>query len=579
MALMIPTDFVPFDLDATEFKNIEQYITQLQTRPVTTREELEKWLIDRSELGAAIGESKANLYITMTCNTEDIVARDAYIQYVEQVAPKLSPLFFELDKRLVQLADSLDLDRQRYGVLLDATKADVELFREENIPLQTQVAVLSQNYDQTCGAMSVTFDGSEKTLPQMARYQEVTDRATREAAWRAVADRRLKDSAAINEIYDEMIRLRTQMGVNAGYPNFIGYIYKSMHRFDYGPPECERFHKACEVAVVPLARQLENERKTQLGLDQLRPWDLAVDPKGRPPLKPFQNGKDLMSKSLAAFQGLSPRLAELFALLGDGSETRGSRDGSCLDLDTRRGKAPGGYQYMRDRSRRPFIFMNAAGLQRDVETMVHEAGHAFHSYLSRYEPLVEYRTAPIEFAEVASMSMELLSMPHWKGTFYKDEAEFRRACRQNIKQSIVMLPWIAQIDAFQHWVYTNPAHSQQARRDLWVDLDTRLGSNANWSGLEQYRAELWQRQLHIFGMPFYYIEYGIARLGALQLWLIALEQGAQRAIDLYTHALSLGGSRPLPELFKECGLVFDFGPEAVSRLVDRAAKELDKVPD
>ena len=234
---------------------------------------------------------------------------------------------------------------------------------------------------------------------------------------------------------------------------------------------------------------------------------------------------------------------------------------------------------MRDRSRKPFIFMNAAGLQRDVETMVHEAGHAFHSLLSRDEPLVEYRQAPTEFCEVASMAMELLTMPHWKGTFYKSEEDFLRACRENLKHSVLLLPWIAQIDAFQHWVYENPGHTAADRRAYWLELDTRLGGCESWSGIENIRAERWQRQLHLFGMPFYYIEYGIARLGSLQLWLIALEQGPAKAIDLYINGLSLGGSKPLPELFKATGLVFDFGPEQVKRLVDRTARELDKIPE
>lgn len=576
---LIPTHFVPFDLDATDFDKTEPYIRALLTREVTDARALEAWISDRSELLAAVGESKANIYITMTCNTEDLKARDAYLAYVENVAPKLTPLFFELDKRLVELASQHKLDEARYGVLLRGTRADVDLFREENVPLETQLAVLGQKYEEICGAMSVTFDGTEKTLPQMARYQEVTDRATREAAWRAVADRRLKDKDAIDTVYDEMIQVRTKVAANAGFDNFVPYAYKSKHRFDYGPKECEQFHIAVEKHVVPLVRELESQRRAHLNITQLRPWDLSVDVKGRGPLRPFENGKDLMSKSLAAFERLSPALGGLLGRLGDGSESRGTKDGACLDLDSRKGKAPGGYQYMRDRSRRPFIFMNAAGLQRDVETMVHEAGHAFHSMLAENEPLVEYRSAPIEFCEVASMSMELLSMPHWKGTFYKNEEEFVRACRQNIKSSIMLLPWIAQIDAFQHWVYGNPGHTRAQRREHWLHLDSRFGASCSWEGLEEVRSNLWQRQLHLFGMPFYYIEYGIARLGALQLWLISLTEGESRAIELYTKGMKLGGSKPLPELFKASGLNFHFGEESVKRLTDAAAVELAKLPE
>lgn len=578
-AMLIATRFVPPNFDATRFDLIEPYITDLLKRRVTSAAELEEWVLDRSELTAAVGESRADLYITMTCNTEDSAARDAYLAYVEHVAPKLAPLFFELDRALVAHAAKHPLDEARYGVLLRGARADIAIFRHENVPLETELAVLGQKYEELSAAMSVQFDGSEKTLPQMARYQEMTDRATREAAWRAVASRRLVDAPAMDAIYDEMIDLRTRVARNAGFDNFVPYAYTSKHRFDYGPAECEQFHLACERHVVPLVRALEEERKRALGVPDLRPWDLSVDVKGRSPLRPFSGGKELMSKSLATFERLSPRLAALLRRLGDGSEQRGAAGGSCLDLDSRKGKAPGGYQYMRDRSRRPFIFMNAAGLQRDVETMVHEAGHAFHSMLAEAEPLVEYRSAPIEFCEVASMAMELLSMPHWNGTFYSTPEDYQRACRQNIKQSVMLLPWIAQIDAFQHWVYSHPGHTGAQRRAAWIDLDARFGSTCSWEGIEEVRAALWQRQLHLFGMPFYYIEYGIARLGALQLWLISLTQGEGRAVELYMQGLSLGGSKPLPDLFAASGLAFDFGPEAVERLTQAAARELAKLPE
>ncbi|MBS0195267.1 MAG: M3 family oligoendopeptidase [Planctomycetes bacterium] len=576
---LIPTDFAPFDLDGSSFEALEPLIRALLTRPVLNLAELEKWILDRSELSAAASESRANLYIAMTCDTDDTAARDAYLAYVEQVAPKLTPLFFELDRRLVELSKKFEPDPSRYAVLIRGARADVELFREENIALETQLAVLSQQYEQITGAMTVQFDGQEQTLPRMARYQEGTDRAVREAAWRAVTARRLQDAEAINVVYDEMVKLRHQVALNAGFPNFVPYAYKSKHRFDYAPKHCEDFHAACETAVVPLVRALERERASLLGVSELRPWDLAVDVKGRAPLRPFTDGRDLIAKCRATFDRLDPRLSEMFRQLGDGSEPGGGRGGSCLDLDSRKGKAPGGYQYMRDRSRRPFIFMNAAGLQRDLETLFHEAGHAFHSMLCKDEPLVEYRGAPTEFSEVASMAMELLAMPHWMGTVYTDEDSFRRACRQNLKHSILLLPWVAQIDAFQHWVYSNPLHTREQRTRRWLELDQRLGGIASWAGIEEARAQLWQRQLHLFGMPFYYIEYGIARLGAMQLWLHSLERGERSALDAYVKGLSLGGSKPLPELFAASGLTFDFGPDTVKRLVDRAAKELDKLPE
>ncbi len=308
-----------------------------------------------------------------------------------------------------------------------------------------------------------------------------------------------------------------------------------------------------------------------------------MDVKGRGPLRPFSGGRELMTKTLATFKRLDPRLADMLAGLGDGSESRGAADGACLDLDSRKGKAPGGYQYMLEQSRRPFIFMNAAGLHNDVITMLHEAGHAFHSSLCRDEPLLHYRNPPMEFAEVASMSMEHLAQPHLdrppgQEGFYASEADLARSRRQQFERSIDVLPWIATIDAFQHWVYSNPGHSHTDRTACWLNLMDRFSHAVDWTGLEEPRAAMWQRQLHLFSHPFYYIEYAIAQLGALQLWLTSVEQGPKVAVENYIRAMRLGSSRPLPQLFEAAGLKFDFGEETVKRLVDRVEREMEKLP-
>lgn len=582
MVSAAPSTFVPAALNAADFAAVEPLLKALLARPVSSARELEQWLIDRGELAAACSEVKANMYITMTCDTDDQAASQAFEKYIVEVEPKLKPYAFELDKRFVELAARFPLDPTRFTVIVRDAKAEVELFREENIPLETELAQLGQKFEQLAGSLTVQFDGREQTLPQMARYQEQTDRAVRESAWRATAERRAKEVGGFNDIYDQMIALRTKVAQNAGFKDYVAYAYKAKHRFDYTEKHCRDFHDGVEKAIVPLVRALDRERAKKLGVEPLRPWDLSVDVKGRGPLRPFSGGRELMSKSVAAMQSLDPRLATMLASMGDGAESRGARDGACLDLDSRKGKAPGGYQYMRDRSRKAFIFMNAAGLHKDVETMVHEAGHAFHSMLSQDEPLLEYRSSPIEFAEVASMSMELLSMRHLAapGSFYHgNPTDFARATREQLKRSVHILPWIATIDAFQHWVYANPSHTRAEREQHWLSLDQRFGNAVSWSGIEQHRANLWQRQLHLFSHPFYYIEYGIAQLGALQLWLISLEQGEKTAVDFYTGALSLGGSRPLPELFRAAGLEFDFGPSIISRLAERVQKELEKVAE
>ncbi|MEM7754218.1 MAG: M3 family oligoendopeptidase [Planctomycetota bacterium] len=575
------SEYVPQDLDAMNWGALEPLIRGLLDRPVENAADLERWLVDRSELEAAYSETQATLYINMTCDTGDEDAQKAYTAFIESIPPKFKPLAFELDRRQTELSERFPLDAERFGVLMRDTSADVSLFRDENVPIQTELSKLSQRYDRIMGEMTVEFEGEEKTLPQMSVYFESTDRSVRELAWRAVQSRRVRDREAVDGIYDEMIAQRDTMARNAGFDNYVGYAFESKHRFDYTPAHCEAFHTACEEVIVPLLRRLDADRKEKLGVESLRPWDLAVDPKGRAPLTPFKGGADLVSKTASAFEKLDPRLASMFAELGDGANTSGASTGALLDLDTRKGKAPGGYQYMRDRQRKPFIFMNAAGLHRDVETMVHEAGHAFHSMVCVDEPLLHYRHSPIEFAEVASMTMELLSMPYWggKGGFYPDEADLARAQRKQLESSVTLLPWIATIDAFQHWIYAHPKHTRDERTKAWIELDERFGHATDWSGLDAERASMWQRQGHLFGVPFYYIEYGIAQLGALGLWLTSIEKGESAAVEAYLKGLRLGGSRPLPDLFAASGLPFDFGPDTVRRLVDRVEAELAKLPE
>lgn len=560
------SDFVPAVLDAARWENLQPLYQTLVDRPLKCAGCLQALLLDRSELDAAVREAAANLYIRMTCYTDDEAAKKGYLDFVEHVEPQLKQISFELDKKIVASPHVQDLDQGRYGVLLRNMRADVELFREENVPLQTEDTKLGQQFDEICGAMMVTFRGQEHTLPQMGKYLEETDRATREEAWRVVAERRHQDHERINDIFDQMIRIRHQIARNAGFDNYRDYAFKAKHRFDYTAADCEAFHRGAEEICIPVYRRLNAERKQALGVEPLRVWDLGVDVKGRSPLRPFGSADELVERTSKLFHRMSPELGGLFDTM---------RDGECLDLESRKGKAPGGYQYMRDRRRQPFIFMNAAGLQRDLLTMVHEAGHAFHSLYSRGEPLVDYRHAPIEFCEVASMSMELLSYPYLD-EFY-DEDQAARAKRGHLEDLSKMIPWIATIDAFQHWIYTNPEHTRDERTAKWLELDARFGAAVDWTGLEHFRATMWQRQLHLFSVPFYYIEYGIAQLGALQLWFQS-RTNEKKALANYRAAMALGGSRPLPELFQAAELTFSFGPETMKALMDAVNEELDRLP-
>lgn len=553
-------------LDATKWPELEPLYRELLERPLRCTGCIEQLILDRSELDAYVGEAQATLYIEMTCHTDDPARQQAYLDFVENVEPKLRQIGFELDRRIVGSPLAAQLDQERYGVLLRDLRIAVELFRPENIPLQTELTTLDQEYSRVTGSQMVEFMGAERTLAQMGRFVEETDRTVREAAWRGIVGRRLADRETIDRIYDEMLLRRHRMAINAGFENFRDFQHRRLLRVDYTPAECERFQESIAAVCVPLMRTMDANRAEALGVDALRPWDLAVDVQGRPPLRPFDRVDELVERSSRLFHAMRPSLGAMF------DELRG---GGCLDLDSRKGKAPGGYQYQREFTRRPFIFMNASGLHRDLITMVHEAGHAFHSTLAREEPLLHYRSAPIEFAEVASMSMELLTLPFLgagAAEFYDDD-EARRASVVLLEDLIGKLAWIAQIDAFQHWTHTHPGHSRKERDDAWVALDERFGHAVDWSGLEEFRRASWQKQLHLFGAPFYYIEYGLAQLGALQLWRNARRDPAA-ALDAYERALALGGSRPLPALFEAAAIRFDFGEETVGELMSEVGREL-----
>jgi oligoendopeptidase F len=561
------TAFAPESLDGGDWSAVEPLYRLLLDRPLESAADLEQLLLDRSELDASVGQTRANRYIDMTCHTDDKAITQAFLQFVEELDPKLKDIGFQLDRRIVQCAYADDLDQDRWALYLKGLETDVRLFREENIDLQVQETKLGQQYSECNGAMTVDFEGEERTMAQLNPFLQETDRDLRERAWRAAAERRLVDHEVLDSIFDDLVALRGTMAHNADCEDYRAYAFKSMHRFDYGPPQCESFHEAVEKVCVPLLHEMDEARRVALGVDVLRPWDLGVDIHGRDPLRPFKGGEELVSKTSALFNDMDTQLGELFDSM---------RDGDSLDLDSRKGKAPGGYQYDRERVRRPFIFMNAAGTHGDVQTMIHEAGHAFHALLSRDEPVLAYRHPPIEFAEVASMGMELLAAPGL--SHFYDVAQAGRARREHLEGIIGTLCWVATIDAYQHWLYTRDTPSIQQRDVYWLELHARFGANVSWEGLEPFRTKLWHRQLHLFEVPFYYIEYGIAQLGALQLWMNA-QDDASMALEAYRSALRLGGGRPLPELFNAAGLKFDFGPVTVARLANALRAELASLPE
>ena len=562
-----PRSFVPPAIDLGDWPQIAPLFDKLEARiaDAKTVADLEKWLLDWCEMSAALDQEGSTRNIAMTCHTDSADAEKAYLHFVENVEPQLKPRQFALEQLYVahpvRAALSTGKNKSRYEVFDRDVANHVQLFRPENVALETEEAKLGQQYQKLIGAQTVNFRGEEKTLVQMGRYLEEPERALRQEAWTLVANRRLQDVDKCEEIMDELIKLRHQIAKNAGFNNYLEFIFRQKGRFDYTPADCVKFHDAIESEIMPAVREIQNDRRRQLNLEKLRPWDLAVDPQNRAPLKPFADVGEMVSRTQKIFNDLDAELAGNFQEM---------QDKRLLDLDNRKGKAPGGYQSTLAEARVPFIFMNAVGVQRDVETILHEAGHAFHAQATRSEDLYPYRSAPIEFCEVASMAMELLGN-EFIGEFYAS-AEAARARKTHLEGIIGFFPWMAVVDGFQHWIYTHPGHTRAERKAAYLALMNRFGGDVDYSGFEEVRAHSWHRQLHIFLYPFYYVEYGIAQLGALQVWANSKANKA-KALGDYKMALTLGGSRPLPELFAAAGCKLEFSAVTIQPLIQLANTE------
>ncbi|WP_169972964.1 M3 family oligoendopeptidase [Tautonia rosea] len=562
-----PHRWLPADVSFKTWEQIEPYYQQLLDRPIGSSDELEEWLKDVGELNSAVSQEGSQRYIAMTCQTDDPDREAAHLAFVRDIEPKLKPYLNQLRNRYLDSPHRSGLPTERYHVFDRAQENRRRLYREANIPRETELAELGQTYQKTIGSMTVTFRGEEKTLAQMAPYLEETDRALRQEVWEMVSRRRLEDRETLDSLFDRMITLREEIAREAEFPDYVSYAYANRERFDYGPEQAEAFQKAIESEVVPLARALQEKRRTTMALESLRPWDLAVDPRGRAPLRPFQDADRLAEGAAQIFSKVDEELGAQFSFM---------HRQSLLDLANRKGKAPGGYQANLEDDRLPFIFMNAVGVDGDLRTVLHEGGHAFHTLAARCEPLAEYRDAPIEFCEVASMSMELLGAPELTVFYSEDDA--KRSYRELLEGIVLILPWIATVDAFQHWIYRHPGHSQGDRRVAWNHLMDRFGGQIDWSGYEEIRSNSWHRQLHIFLYPFYYIEYGIAQLGALQVWQRS-RTDRKAAVAAYRSALALGGSRPLPELFEASGATFDFSAATIAPLINDINEELERLGD
>ena len=559
--------FLPTDAVLTNWEGLEPYFKTLLAQDLDSVATLEKWLQNLSELEAFISEDACWRQIKMTCDTTDKSLEESFNFFCMEIQPKMQPYADALNKKLIACPFTADLDKSAYFTYLRSVKKSIELFREENIPIQAELSVLQQQYGTIAGKMTIQFKEQEYTLQQAAQFLENPDRAIREEVYLKIQERRLQDQTSMHDLFSSLIQKRNQVALNAGFANYRDYKFQELGRFDYSKEDCYQFHEAIKLHVLPLIDKIYARKKKKLGVATLKPWDTEAEPAGIAPLKPFTDGKDLYNKSVACFEKLNPFFADCLRKMNDLKH---------FDLESRKGKAPGGYNCPLAESGAPFIFMNAAGQMSDVTTMVHEGGHAIHSFLSHPLSLSAFKEYPMEIAEVASMSMELFTMNHWQ-SFFDNEEDLNRAKEHQLERTITIFPWIAIIDKFQHWVYENPMHTIEERTTSWKAIVAEFSTDSiDYTGLDMYRAIGWQRQLHLFEVPFYYIEYGIAQLGAIGMWM-QYQINPTQALENYMNALSLGGTKTLPELYKTAGIEFNFSPNYVKRLMDFTNQELEKL--
>ena len=520
------------------------------------------WLADWSALDAAVDEAYAAALVAYTADTRDAEREALYLRWASETAPKLHEVRVALGRRLLPLAAELpDL-----AVMLREIRTDVEIFREANLPRMAQLEELEAAYDKITGGLTVDWDGERKTVPALQPYLLESDRAVRERAWRLASSAYLERRDEMAELFGRMVRLRHDLAREAGFADYRDYAFAAKYRFDYGPADCERFHRAVESAVLPALARLHEDRRRRLGVETLRPWDLQLRPGRESRLVPFRTTDAFVAGARRVFDAVDPEL---------GARFRTMAEEGLLDLENREGKAPGGYCIRLAERRRPFIFMNAVGVHDDVNTLVHEAGHAFHTFATASIPYVWQREAGHEAAELASMSMELLAAPHLaEPTGFYSPHDAADAQLDHLEDLLVGLPHIACVDAFQHWLYTEGVDATPAERDAaWLRLRARFEPDVDFRGLEAERVARWYRQSHIFTAPFYYIEYGVAQLGALQVWRRSLADPAD-ALARYKAALALGGTRPLPEIYATAGATLMFDAAEMRALVSEVESRI-----
>ncbi len=559
--------FVAEELIISKWEDIQPYYEDLANRDFSSEENFNRWLIDRSELDAVLEEDAAWRYIKMTCDTSIPELTEKYTFFVTEIQPKMMPFEDLLNKKMVNtpFADPKGKS-QAYQIYYRSVEIALQLFKEENIAIEAKINERSQEFGAISGAQTVSHNGEELTMQKAAQLLKEKEEELRKEMFEKIGQRRMADKENLDNLFSELVKLRHEVAVNAGFKDYRDYKFVALGRFDYTKEDCFAFHKAIKMEIVPLVKNIQERKLKKMGKTVFNPWDLELDPDGLTPLKPFQNGAEMLDGTINLLNDIDGYFSDCLATM---------KKMGYLDLDSKPGKAPGGYNYPLYEIGVPFIFMNAVGSQRDLVTMVHEGGHAIHSFLSRDLELTGYKNLTSEIAELASMSMELLTMEQWSH-FYNAE-DVIRAKTDHLEDILKVLPWIAQIDEFQHWIYENPTHTIDERKATWIKLNQEYGVGlTDWTGYEEIRDNSWQRQMHLFEVPFYYIEYGIAQLGALGVWKNSLTD-YPKAIADYKEALKLGYTKSIPEIYETAGVAFRFDQEHLRSIAAFVSEQLEGI--
>lgn len=546
-----------------DIENVKNELQKLLEKDLKSAEDLEKYIDRYNELSAIVEEAMAWKYIKMTRFADQEEYSKDFNEFYGTIVAEFNKQSFHINKKISDSLYSRELPEERYRNFKLILKNDIDIFEEKNIPLQINENELSNQYGEIISKINIEFQGGSYTLSQMNKFLKDNDRDTREKAWRKIYSAVGEKKSELNELFNKLLKIRVEMAKNKNFENYRDYMHKAKGRFSYTPEDLYKFHDSVEKVVVPMLREINEKKRVKINLDTLRPWDTEASEDGKI-LKPFENEKELLEKGISALSDVKEEFGEKLIYMAEKE---------FLDLENRKGKAPGGYNYPLSESGAAFIFMNAVGVHRDVVTLMHEAGHALHSFATKDERLMSYKDTPSEVAELASMSMEFLSMDKWQ-RFYEDENDFKKAKKEQIIGALQTFPWVMTVDAFQHWIYLNPDHTQEERDAKFKELMDRFNTGVNWQGLEGEKSMAWLKQLHIFEVPFYYIEYAISQLGAIGIYK-NYKENPEVTLAKYEEFLSLGYSKPIEDIYETAGIKFDFSEGYISELTKFLKEELE----